>query len=181
MNIVGETEAREWLARRNLIGAGGEFLIESPTGPLRYRIPEDSGKKTALSRLLSSVFEVDGESLLVIREHGIFPSCEDLVLFDGFRRSLGESGHVHEKPGHIFTREDLPVVSSLVAMVLYFVWGAFLVPGTGRFVVEISHDEIMDVYGDGEVLATFSERLGSLLGPGSPGSRSPEPSGAQNR
>ena len=114
--------------------------------------------------MLAFLCDAEGESLLVIHEHGVFPSAEDRFLFDGFRRSLGERAPVHEKPGHLFTRDDAKAVASLLALVLYFAWGAYIFPESGRFVVQISHDEILDVWGDEATLGTFRERLNSFLG-----------------
>jgi hypothetical protein len=108
-------------------------------------IPADSGLKTALSRAIVSFFEADTEALLWIHEFGIWESCEDRHLFEGFRRSLGEHSPLHEKPGHLFSNNDLRDVGSLVAMTLYFVWGAILYSPAKDLAIEISHDEIISV------------------------------------
>jgi hypothetical protein len=131
----------------------------------QYRVPADSGKKTGLSSALLSFFEGDGESLLWITEFGIWPSCEDRVLFDGFRRSLGESRPIQEKPGHILERGDLKHAASLLGMVLYFVWGALLVSAEGDVMVEISHDEMFEVTvrGNDGLLVAIDERITAIV------------------
>jgi len=146
MRVIDKIETTTWLSEIGLLDQSGLLCLSSYPNVVRIKIPADSGKKTALSKEIGSFFDVDSESLLWIDEFGIWPSCEDWNLFEGFRRSIGESSKLYEKPGHIFCRNDLGVVKSLLAMVLYFYWGAILVSKDKSLIVRISHDEHIVVY-----------------------------------
>ncbi len=161
--VLTREETRRWLGARKLAGADDRVALSSMTLVTSHRIPPDSGVKTALSRhLVSLVFESDQSCLLWIDEFGIWPSAEDMVLFDGFRQSIGEHSRLWDKPGHVGDQSDVAVLTSLTAMVLYFVWGAYLAGDTGRVIVRISHDEMLDVYArEGHPIA---DRSLALLG-----------------
>jgi hypothetical protein len=61
---------------------------------------------------------------------------------------LGETSGLTEKPGHLFFHQDIADVASLVAAVLCFSWGAWLVRASGSVAIRISHDEYVDVFLD---------------------------------
>ncbi len=145
--VLTRQETRAWLEARNLAGADDSVALSAMTLVASHRIPPDSGAKAALSReLVALVFESEQSCLLWIDEWGIWPTAEDMVLFDGFRQSIGERAPLREKPGHVAHESDTAPLRSLTAMILYFVWGAYLVGDSGRVIVRISHDEIVDVY-----------------------------------
>jgi hypothetical protein len=146
MEIVDKEKTMNWLLIRGLLDSKGSLSLSAFSEQVSYRIPADSGKKTVLSRMIASFFDSDGESLLWINEYGIWPSCEDWTLFEGFRKSLGEYSPLFEKPGHIFSKQDLSSVSSLLAMIFYFMWGAIIVSASKNIVVKISHDEMLDIF-----------------------------------
>ena len=146
MKIIDDKATVYWLSDRGFPNPVGKNLLPGFIGPLSFRIPADSGEKTALSRKLISYLDTDDEMLLWINEWGIWPSSENINLFDGFRRSLGEYSSLKEKPGHIFSRSDIETIESLLSMVLYFFWGAILISSTGNIIVKISHDEIIDIF-----------------------------------
>jgi hypothetical protein len=128
------------------VGPTGGLSLAGFVQVIHHSISPDSGRKTALSKLITSFFDTDDEALLWINEFGIWPSSEDRNLFAGFRRSLGENSPLHEKPGHIFRSSELKDVSSLLAMVLYFVWGAILYSPAKGLIIEISHDEVINIH-----------------------------------
>ena len=147
MKIIDKTQVLGWLSKRNLLDNGTDPKVSDFTFLHSFKISNDSGTKTNLSReLFALVANCSSESLLWIDEYGIWPSCEDFNLFDGFRMSLGEIEPLHVKPGHLFRAEDINTIQSIIAMVLYFVWGAFIVTGSKDIIVRISHDEFIDIY-----------------------------------
>jgi len=155
-----------WLSSKGLLDSKGSLSFSGFSEPVSYRIPADSGKKTVLSRIIASFFDSEAESLLWINEYGIWPSSEDRPLFEGFRKSLGESALLIEKPGHIFSKQDLSAISSLLAMVLYFCWGAVIAPTNKSLIIRISHDEMLDIYSqDKKVLPQkIMEKVESVIG-----------------
>jgi hypothetical protein len=146
MQVIDEARTVLWLAKNGIVVANGQPSFTTFVEILSTAVPPDSGRKTALSRTIASLFKDDDEALLWINEVGIWPSSEDRFLFDGFRRSLGEESPLPAKPGHLFSRDDLAPVASLVALVLYFVWGAILYSPARALVIKISHDELISVF-----------------------------------
>lgn len=135
-----------WLSKHGLLDEEGKLSLSKDIEPLSFKIPVGSGSKTALSRMLVSFLDVSEEALLWITEWGIWPSCEDWKLFYVFRESIGEHRPLIEKPSHLFSSQDLDSVTSIVSMVLYFLWGALIISPANNLIIRISHDEIMDVF-----------------------------------
>jgi hypothetical protein len=146
MKIIDNEKIKEWLSEKKLLDSQGSLSILDFSKLASYRIPIDSGKKTVLSRVITSFFDFKDASLLWINEYGIWPSNEDWTLFNGFRKSIGEKSQLFEKPGHIFTEIDIDTINSLVAMILYFNWGAMIVSAKKDILIKISHDEILEVF-----------------------------------
>lgn len=141
---LGETKDR--LRSGRVLGADDRIEQAGFVSPLSYQVPHDSGRKTLTSRLLATLFDDCDETLVWIDEFGIFPNAEDWNLFDRFRLSKGIASPLWETPGHLFTSSESDDLRSLLALVLYFIWGAVVTPKTGEFVVRISHDEFINVY-----------------------------------
>lgn len=153
---------RQWISGKGLLDANGSLSTSGLIDVGTFTIPADSGVKTALSRAItSSMYGMDDDCMLWIREYSIWPSSEDWTLFEGFRRSLGENSPLREKPGHLASRDDADRLRSLLAMVLYFVWGAVLIGAKSRVVVTVSHDEVMDVFAP-NTQSVPSELVGQL-------------------
>ena len=164
MRIIGEEETRRWLSERGLLDSTGEFSFSGFVKAIDSQIPADSGRKTIISREIVSLFETDKESLLWINEYGIFLAFEDRNLFEGFRTSLGEHSPLHEKPGHLFSGNDLKNVQSLVAMILYFVWGGILYSPPSRLAIKIDHHSYITIFvKDKASAASINEMLKKYL------------------
>jgi len=171
MRIIDGEETKLWLSQRGLLDSTGEPSFSKCFQVIDFAIPVDSGRKTALSRIIVSFLETDDEALLWINEFGIWESSEDRYLFQGFRHSLGESSPLHEKPGHVFSKADRDAVRSLVAMILYFVWGGLLFSPAKGLVIMISHDEFITIYlRDKKDAPIITETLKKFLESGEKGS-----------
>ncbi|HET7441924.1 MAG TPA: hypothetical protein VFJ47_11535, partial [Terriglobales bacterium] len=140
-------QGQQWLARhrKEYITAGDAWLRAKRNS---YGVPSDSGRKTALARLLSSVFTEKLEGLLWIRDWSAFPSSANLDLFYGYRKYLGDERLLIDAPCHIFSSGDTDSVQSLLCMSLYFYWDTVLVASDWDVVVTTSNDEFIDLYGD---------------------------------
>ena len=146
MQILDRKQSIDWLVAKGLSVSENNPSFSQFYKVMDTRIPGDSGRKSAISRALVSQFDANGESLLWINEFGIWPSSEERNLFDGFRRSLGERRALHEAPGHLFSKSDLANVTSLLAMALYFIWGAVLYSPEKGLAIEIDHDEFIRIF-----------------------------------
>lgn len=164
MQMIDESQTILWLAKGGIVDANGRPSLAAFVEVLNSAVPPDSGRKTALGRAVASVFTDDDEAMLWINEYGIWPSSEDRFLYEGFRRSLHEESPLHVKPGHLFSRDELAAVASLVALVLYFVWGAILYSPARALVIKISHDECISVFArSGTAVSDVVEMLDRVL------------------
>jgi len=160
MKIINKIQVIDWLSGRNILCGNNSLSIPDFAILHSFKIASDSGTKTNISRAIGAfVANCSCESLLWINEYGIWPSCEDANLFNGFRRSLGENEPVYIKPGHLFRIEDIDNIQSIIAMILYFVWGAFIVTESKDIVIRISHDEYIDIYSNKDIDVSFIKNL----------------------
>jgi hypothetical protein len=160
MQIIDKQQTKEWLLKRGLIDPQGSLSLSEFAFSTDFQIPADSGRKTNISKAIGSLLNFPEESLLWINEFGIWPSCEDLYLFDAFRKSIGEDLPLYMKPGHLFVNTDLNIVKSLIAITLYFVWGAIVIPDSKKFLIRISHDEYISIYSkDLDILSQIRNKI----------------------
>ena len=110
-----------------------------------YSIPPDSGRKTALSRLLAYLLLRGPSACIYISGWGVWESSENLDLFYGYRRSFGENRTLVEAPVHVFQHGEESAFASILSMALYFVWDAWVFDTEGNALVRISHDEWLEV------------------------------------
>lgn len=96
---------------------------------------------------------------LLITDWSIFPSGENINLFDGYRRSLGILDPLHVAPGHIFSDDaEADAIECILLLCLYFFWDALLI--VRDVSIEISHDEWIRLCGaTPEVLAELESEL----------------------
>jgi len=145
MEITGKDRGDAWLGEIGFSRVDAEAFQSNLKESMAYEIPKDSGRKTALARLLASLVNGDSKSLFWITGYGIWPSSENRELFRGYRQSLGELRSLGEAPCHFFEKPDLAQIECLILMALYFVWDAIIIEGSGNQVFKLSHDEIMTI------------------------------------
>ncbi|MGO9650110.1 MAG: hypothetical protein ACLPOO_18915 [Terriglobales bacterium] len=146
MKILSRVETDAWV--RVLFSHQLDHHTLKSEFPCRtaYVLPTDCGKKTGLARALANLVDPIPPALFWITGHGIWPSSENPDLFNGYRSSLGEHRSLPEAPGHVFEKNDLLALQTLIAMSLYFFWDAYLIEGSCALVFRLSHDEFVDVY-----------------------------------
>jgi hypothetical protein len=145
MKVISKPECVDWL-KTNI---GSHFTAEKvdeeyPYG-VAYRLPPDTGKKTALGRTLVGLLQVRSPGLFWITATGIWPTSENMALFDGYRKSFGENRPLHAAPGHVFSGSDLREVECLLDLALYFYWDSALFEMPAGICVKTSHDEYISV------------------------------------
>lgn len=160
MKILTKEKASELLGGRPL----DTFLSDwsnclSQVGEA-YSIPLDSGRKTALARVLSNLLLRGSAVLLYVSGWGVWPSSENLDLFYGYRRSVGEGRTLAEAPVHLFERIDVDTFVSVLSMVFFFLWDAWVSDIEGKTLVRVSHDEWLEVFtGDDASNTEFAAEL----------------------
>jgi hypothetical protein len=145
MRILSKIEAAEWLGKLDLNLSDNSWKQRYGDGLSSFAIPADTGKKTGLAKLLADVAANGSESLVWVTGYGIWPSSENMALFDGYRKSLGENRSIDEAPVHVFSSKELRELECILALALYFFWDALLLDHSQGVLIELSHDEIMDV------------------------------------
>jgi hypothetical protein len=80
-------------------------------------------------------------------------ATEHLDLFDRYRHSFDEKRPLIEAPVHWFERTDEDPFVSVLCMVFFFSWGAFIFDLTGRLLLQTSHDGWLDVRTNDKTLA----------------------------
>ncbi len=105
------------------------------------------------AKTLSETFRSANDGLLWINEFGIWPSSEYRLIFDALRQSFNESRPLQAAPGHVFSAADMDILGAMLAVALYFSWGALLVRGDIELIARISHDDFVDFYGTTKALS----------------------------
>jgi|SRR5215203_1167499 len=162
MKIVSDAECYNWMKASR----GTEFtwhgVREEYAHRTTYRLPVDTGKKTALARHLVAELNTALPGILWITGWGIFSSSENMALFDGYRRSIGEYRALYDAPGHIFTESDRVHIECIVDLAMYFYWDASLFDAGGIW-IETSHDEFFSISAmDRRRLTEIDDRLSPL-------------------
>jgi hypothetical protein len=160
MKILSKEDARELLSGKSL-----DDFVSQLSSRLRqvgdaYSIPRDAGAKTALSRLFAYLLLRKSSVCVYLSGWNVWPSSENLDLFYGYRRSIGETRYLIEAPVHIFESTEHDALVSILCMVFYFVWDAWVFDIEEKALVRISHDEWLEVRADDdEAIKEFAAEL----------------------
>lgn len=147
MNALSLESGNLWLRTHGWINLDTEYLRNKLQFNRRYSIPVDTGRKTALARCLSKLLDsFSGAKFLWITDFDIWPSSENIELFDAYRRSLGEKSTLSEKPCHVFNDGNIVQLECFLDVILYFFWDVIVVDSVGDIALRISNDEYMDIY-----------------------------------
>jgi hypothetical protein len=144
VRIISEAECGAWLSERMQQPFSWSRAERDYRCGVAYLLPSDVGRRTALSRALGTLADCSREGLFWITEWGVFPSAENMALFDGYRRSLFEKRRLHEAPGHLFEEDDRQRLECLLDLTLYFFWDGSMFDA-GAVWVRLSHDEVLSI------------------------------------
>jgi|SRR5208282_2443627 len=144
MKILTKEDARERLKGKTL-----EAFITYVSSQLQlaggtYSTPVNSGKQIALSKLFAYLMLKDSPVCLYVTDWGI--ATEHLDLFYGYRRSVGDLRLLMEAPVHVFERTEEDALVSVLSMVFFFSWDAWLFDFAGRWLLRVSHDGWLEVH-----------------------------------
>jgi hypothetical protein len=153
MQIFSEGQAQQNLGLNTTLS---EYLRNVSSGPdsprTSWMMIEDSGKKAATARLFSEILLSHAPCYVYITGWNVWPSSELLDLFYGYRQSRHEHRLLKEAAIHFFGREDGDEFTSIVAMVFYFLWDAYIFDASCDILITISHDEFFSVSSRNKVL-----------------------------
>jgi hypothetical protein len=136
---------------KDLISKNGIDIIQKKASS-KYRkvitknIPKDSGVRNYYASVIAEL-PYNGEIVLYIDEYNIWPTSQNMDLFNGYRRSIGIEKPINEIPTHLLSVNEKRELHCLLDMVLYFSWGAWLFTDTDASeILRFSHDEMIDVF-----------------------------------
>ncbi|MEI8197499.1 MAG: hypothetical protein WCI73_16510, partial [Phycisphaerae bacterium] len=96
---------------------------------------------------------MDEPMLLWLREWGIFNDDDVETLLQRFRLSFGENSPFYETPGHLFEPAEIDLAAAVWTLSFIGLWDVYLIPARGRYMVDLSHDEIVTVWCFNETMA----------------------------
>jgi len=115
---------------------------------MAYELPRESATQTILAKRLSTILcEVDG-CWLEITDWGAFPNAINYDLFYGYRLGRGDGRMLKEASVYSFLPGDTDQFTSILSMILYFSWDAWIFNADRTYVIEISNDEIIDFFSE---------------------------------
>ena len=147
-DILGGESLKEFVSR----------LSNRPCRLGRYAIPVDSGGKACLAKSFAYLFlRQPTVYMIYVSDWSMWPNSEHLDLFYGYRRSFGEHRILMEAPVHLFEWSEEDTFISILCLVLYFFWDAYVFDIEGKTLVRINHHEWLEVRTeDNEVFEEFA-------------------------
>jgi len=143
MRILTKEDARELLTGEGLDAFIAQLSSQLPIVKGAFSIPLESGRQTALSKLFAYLLLRDSEVCIYITGWSI--ATEHLDLFYGYRRSVDENRHLIDAPVHVFEPTENDKFISVLCMVFYFFWDAWIFDLRQRSLLRISHDGWFEV------------------------------------
>jgi len=113
-------------------------------------VDSDCGKLTNLARRITRSFQPYDETVLIITTTGVFPSLENLSLINIFRKGLDVDSPISETPVHIFSKNDLEVLFSVICLCFYNFFDFFVFPSNKQVIFEGSHNEVIKFFSGNE-------------------------------
>lgn len=127
-----------------------------------YAAPVASGKQIALSRLFAYLVLSDSPVCVYITAWSIAPMAELLDLFYGYRRSVGEMRPLMEAPVHLFEPTEEEPLVSVLSVVFFFPWDAWVFDLKGKWLLRKSHDGWFEIRAaDDEAVTNVATELES--------------------
>ena len=143
MELLTGAEALQWLAARGVgMGplkavSGNAFLANSAFGDL------PAAKTTPVARGLAEwlcEFRPD-RALVLITETGVWPSSENLRLYELLRRAHGHAGwSADAEPGHLFHGNQRDDLMTLIEIALISGWDITAASEDGTRAFSFDHD-----------------------------------------
>ncbi len=144
MKCLTQSETEVWIREK----IGEDILTMKTFGP--WQLPPDAGRKMALSKLVFANLQWDKEGILLVTDWGIWPSCENILIFDRFRKSYGEGRSLFEAPGHLIDRSTVEEGEAILGLSLYFMWDVTLISEADKLLVQFDHHERIGLVGPDE-------------------------------
>jgi hypothetical protein len=143
MTITTTNDARGLLSGKSIDDHVSELTRQLEMIEGAYSTPLKSGLQIALSKLFGYLLLRESPVCLYLTDWSI--GTEHFDLFEGYRRSLGETRPLIEAPVHVFQKGDEDTFISFLCLVFFFSWDAWVFDIPSTYVVRMSHDEWIEV------------------------------------
>src|ERR1041385_2666540 len=124
-----------------------------------FQLPEDSGSKVGLARIVMENLVTAPEVLLWVRDWDVWPSSGHLPLFDRFREAHGERRALSASPGHLASCREADEIISILVVSMEFFWDCLALTSTGGAAFFTSHDEFFRFFAESGILCQFKSKL----------------------
>jgi hypothetical protein len=143
MQVLTEVEAKEFLVTRGL----GEKLLHLDRQACRTEFTSDVGRRCAYANLLTNHLITDEDSVacLDITDWAVWPSSQNMDLFNSYRRYLGEPRLLIDAHFHVFTALEANELRNILHLGLISLFDVAGASTTTDFRFYASHDEYIDV------------------------------------
>jgi hypothetical protein len=102
------------------------------------KLPKETKAQTGLAKLLAYLLLRDSGIYVYLSRWGQHPASEHLDLIYGYRRSVGESRSLSEAPVHFFDANAREQLVSILCLIFYFGWDAWIYDAGGKTLVRFS-------------------------------------------
>ncbi len=150
MKILSKEDGRELAKGETLDTLVAQLSRQLQLVNGAYSIPLEAGRQTALSKLFAYLLFNHSDVCIYITGWSI--ATEHLDLLYGYRRSVGETRPLIEAPIHVFEPTEKDAFISVLCIVFYFFWDAWVFDLGGRSLVRISHDGWLEIRTNDEEL-----------------------------
>jgi hypothetical protein len=126
-----------------------ELVLQLKPAGTAYSVPPHSRAQTALAKFLACLLLRDSGVYVYLSRWSLHPNSEHLNLFYGYRRSVGETRPLSEAPVHFFDPAAREELASVLCMVFYFGWDAWIFDADGKTLVRATRARGLEVFSDG--------------------------------
>ena len=93
------------------------------------QLPASVSAQEYWTRIFLNLLGISQDCVVFLHDWNADSKDEGLLhIIEGFRKTFGhEERSLVEAPGHLFSRDELSLVSGLVRIIMAFEWGAYLI------------------------------------------------------
>ena len=145
MEFLTYAESVKWAAQHGYEEPYADGFAHQHT----IRTPERATEHTCLARNLRNLGLCDAECLILTGGLDNSPSTENLELFRLVHAGFGQHRDPGDLPGHVVSPTEREF-ESILDIVLYFYWDAYVLDAHHRWMLDNSHDEFIDFAWDAD-------------------------------
>ena len=166
MNVLTKDDAAQMLKVETLDSCLYQLSKRLLPAGTAFAIPPQSKAQTALAKFLAYLLLENSGVYLYLSRWSLHPSTEHLDLFYGYRRSVGETRPLSVAPVHFIEPASRHELESILCMVLFFGWEAWMFDETGNTLVRLTNDGKLEVRADGKTsIGAFAADPAKFLSP----------------